>query len=141
MEFAFKQTVIATRKGTCVCPSCKGPGRDNGSPQHFSHKEPLHVPHGQINHIKHALDGRTLITAINALNFRKLFYRSNMWANYFNYNIANHVMPVLKDLNWLQYQARPPGYLNSKFVKRANVIKHTTKSSQRSVEYCSFISN
>jgi len=73
-----------------------------------------------INRVKHAFDGGTLITVINALVFRKLFYCSNVWANSSNCNIDklqsvqnfgcrvvsgarkfDHVTPILKELEWL----------------------------------------
>ena len=44
---------------------------------------------GQINRVKHAFDGRTLITVLNAVVFSKLcYYRySNVWVNSSNCNI------------------------------------------------------
>jgi len=75
---------------------------------------------GQINHVKHAFDKRTLLLIINSLVFSKLLYCSNVWANTSKCNINklqavqnftchitsgarkyDHVTPIHKELNWL----------------------------------------
>ena len=79
----------------------------------------------QICRVKHFLDRTSLLTAINALVFSKLYYCSNVWANTTKKNIrklqavqnftcrivsgarkCDHVTPHLKSLSWLpvQYQ-------------------------------------
>ena len=74
----------------------------------------------QISRAKHCLDKTSLLTAINALVFSKLYYCSNVWANTIEKNIRklqavqnfacrivsgarkyDHVTPHLKRLSWL----------------------------------------
>ena len=74
----------------------------------------------QICRVKHCLDRTSLLTAINALVFSKLYYCSNVWANTTEKNIrklqavqnfacrivsgarkCDHVTPHLKSLSWL----------------------------------------
>ena len=74
----------------------------------------------QISRVKHCLDRTSLLTAINALVFSKLYYCSNVWANTTEKNIRklqavqnfacrivsaarkyDHVTPHLKRLSWL----------------------------------------
>ena len=74
---------------------------------------------GQINHVKHCFNNRTLIIIINAL-FSKRFYCSSIWSSTSQSNIAklqavqnfactivsgskkyDHVTPILRQLNWL----------------------------------------
>ena len=88
----------------------------------------------QISRVKHCLDRTSLLTAINALVFSKLYYCSNAWANITEKNLRklqavqnfacriasgvrkyDHVTPHLKSLSWLavkdQLCYRPGGGL------------------------------
>ena len=74
----------------------------------------------QISRVRHCIDRTSLLSAINALVFSKLYYCSNVWANTTEKNIRklqavqnfacrivsgarkyDHVTPHLKRLSWL----------------------------------------
>ena len=78
----------------------------------------------QINRVKHILDRKSLLMAINALVFTKLYYCSTIWANTSKGNVKklqsvhnfaarivtgsrkfHHITPSLKQLLWLTVNA------------------------------------